>query len=132
MPPTSFMDLINRVFKEYLDRFVIVFKDDILVYSKIEEEHEEHLHLTLQRLREHQLYAKYKKCEFSLSKVAFLGHIVTNGGIKIDPTKVAGVKEWPRLKNASEVIIFLGSSYSDVGHYIVALSSTEAEYIALT
>ncbi|XP_060974075.1 uncharacterized protein LOC133039244 [Cannabis sativa] len=101
--PAAFMDLMNRVFKEYLDQFVIVFIDDILIYSKTEEEHEEHLRLTLQRLREHQLYAKYKKCEFWLSEVAFLGHIVTSGGIKVDPAKVAAVKEWPRPKIASEV-----------------------------
>ncbi|XP_060963693.1 uncharacterized protein LOC133033109 [Cannabis sativa] len=106
--PAAFMDLMNRVFKEYLDQFVIVFIDDILIYSKTEGEHEEHLRLTLQRLREHQLYAKYKKCEFSLSEVSFLGHIVTNGGIKVDPAKVAAVKEWPRPKTASEVRSFSG------------------------
>ncbi|XP_060969706.1 uncharacterized protein LOC133036944 [Cannabis sativa] len=105
--PAAFMDLMNRVFKEYLDQFVIVFIDDILIYSKTAEEHEEHLRLTLQRLREHQLYAKYKKCEFWLSEVAFLGHIVTNGGIKVDPAKVAAVKEWPRPKTALEVRSFL-------------------------
>ncbi|KAM6556128.1 hypothetical protein CsatB_003147 [Cannabis sativa] len=103
--PAAFMDLMNRVFKEYLDQFVIVFIDDILIYSKTEEEHEEHLRLTLQRQREHQLYAKYKKCEFWLSEVAFLGHIITNGGIKVDPAKVAAVKEWPRPKTASESTI---------------------------
>ncbi|XP_062093969.1 uncharacterized mitochondrial protein AtMg00860-like [Humulus lupulus] len=107
MPPTSFMDLMSRVSKEYLDQFVIVFIDDILVYSKTEEEHEEHLRLTLQQLREHQLYAKYKKCEFLLSEVGFLGHIVTAGGVKVDPAKIVAVKEWPRPKNASEVISFL-------------------------
>ncbi|XP_062118741.1 uncharacterized mitochondrial protein AtMg00860-like [Humulus lupulus] len=103
------MDLMNRVFKEYLYYFFIMFKDDILVYYKTQEEHEEHLHLTLQRLREHQLYVKYKKCEFWLSEVAILGHIVTNVGIKIDPITVAAMKEWPRTKNACEIRSILGS-----------------------
>ncbi|XP_062103593.1 uncharacterized mitochondrial protein AtMg00860-like [Humulus lupulus] len=99
---------------EYLDQFFIVFIDDILVYSKTREEHNEHLHFTLQRLREHQLYVKDKKCEILLSEVAFLGHIVTNRGIKIDPAKVATVKELPISKNASEVKCFLGL----VGYYM--------------
>ncbi|XP_062086074.1 uncharacterized mitochondrial protein AtMg00860-like [Humulus lupulus] len=102
------MDLMNRAFNEYLDQFVIVFIDDILVYSKAEEEHEEHLRITLQRLREHQLYAKYKKCELWLSEVGFLGHIVTDGGVKVDPAKIAAVKAWPRPTNASKVRSFLG------------------------
>ena len=79
--PTTFMDLMNRVFKDYLDKFVIVFIDDILIYSCSEEEHERHLGLVLQRLREHQLYVKFKKCEFQLPQVAILGHIVGKYGI---------------------------------------------------
>ena len=75
--PSAFMDMMNRVFKDYLDKFVIVFIDDILVYSQIEADHATHLRLVLQRLRDHQLYAKFKKCEFWLQEVQFLGHIVT-------------------------------------------------------
>ena len=86
--PAYFMYLMNNVFMEYLDKFVVVFIDDILVYSKNEEEHEEHLRLVLQKLRENQLYAKFSKCEFWLKEVLFLGHVITDGGIAVDPSKV--------------------------------------------
>ena len=92
--PAYFMNLMNKVFMEYLDKFVVVFIDDILIYSKSDKEHEEHLRLTLEKLREHKLYAKYSKCEFWLNEVGFLGHIVTGGGIVVDPSKVAAVSEW--------------------------------------
>ncbi|XP_060973967.1 uncharacterized protein LOC133039156 [Cannabis sativa] len=85
--PTAFMDLMNRVFKDFLDNFVIVFIDDILVYSRSEAEHEQHLRMVLQRLRDHKLYAKFKKCEFWLSQVSFLGHIFGKDGIMVDPGK---------------------------------------------
>jgi hypothetical protein len=85
--PAYFMYLMNKVFMEYLDKFVVVFIDDILVYSGNEEEHEEHLRLVLQKLRENQLYAKFSKCEFWLNKVSFLGHVITDGGIAVDPGK---------------------------------------------
>ena len=106
--PAAFMDLMNRVFKEYLDKFVIVFIDDILIYSKTKEEHEDHLRKTLQRLKEHQLYAKLKKCEFWKEEVAFLGHIVTKNGVAVDPVKIEAVRDWPRPKNATDVRSFLG------------------------
>jgi hypothetical protein len=83
-----FMYMMNKVFMEYLDKFVVVFIDDILVFSKNEEEHAEHLRLVLQKLRQHKLYAKRSKCEFWLKEVSFLGHIVFNGGIAVDPSKV--------------------------------------------
>ena len=86
--PTKFMDLMNRVFRPYLDRFVIVFIDDILVYSRSESEHERHLDLVLQTLRRHQLYANFNKCEFWLSRVGFLWHVVSADGIYVDPQKV--------------------------------------------
>jgi hypothetical protein len=82
--PTLFMDLMNRVFQPYLDKFVVVFIDDILVYSKSYEEHEQHLRQTLQTLRNRQLYAKLDKCDFWLKKVTFLGHVVSSEGIFID------------------------------------------------
>ncbi|MCO6516945.1 MAG: hypothetical protein J6586_10735, partial [Snodgrassella sp.] len=106
--PAAFMDLMNRVFKDYLDKFVIVFIDDILIYSRSEEEHERHLGLVLQRLREHRLYAKFKKCEFWLPQVAFLGHIVGRDGIQVDPSKIEAVRDWPRPRNVAEVRSFLG------------------------
>jgi hypothetical protein len=89
--PTYFMYLMNKVFMEYLDKFVVVFIDDILVFSRNEEEHEEHLRLVLQKLQDHQLYAKFSKCNFWLKEVSFLGHIITDGGIAVDPSKVQDV-----------------------------------------
>ena len=85
------MDLMNRVFKDYLDRCVIVFIDDILIYSHSLEEHAEHLRIVLNILKQKQLYAKFKKCEFWLEKVAFLGHVVIKDGVSVDPGKVEAV-----------------------------------------
>ncbi|XP_073033805.1 uncharacterized protein [Primulina eburnea] len=106
--PAAFMDLMNRIFKPYLDKFVVVFIDDILVYSPSEEEHGEHLRLTLQTLREKELYAKFKKCEFWLKSVAFLGHIISEQGVSVDPKKVEAIKGWPQPKTVTEVRSFLG------------------------
>ena len=89
--PAYFMYLMNKVFMEFLDKFVAVFIDDILVFSKMEEEHAEHLRLVLQKLMEHKLYAKQSKCEFWLKEVSFLGHVVSNGGMAVDPRKVRDV-----------------------------------------
>jgi hypothetical protein len=93
---------------EYLDKFVVVFIDDILVFSKNEEEHEEHLRLVLQKLRENQLYAKLSKCDFWLREVSFLGHVISDGGIAVDPSKVQDVLNWNPPKNVSEIRSFLG------------------------
>ncbi|KAA0053491.1 DNA/RNA polymerases superfamily protein [Cucumis melo var. makuwa] len=106
--PTVFMDLMNRVFKDFLDTFVIVFIDDILIYSKTEAEHEEHLHQVLETLRANKLYAKFSKCEFSLKKVSFLGHVVFSEGVSIDPAKIEAVTSWPRPSTVSEIRSFLG------------------------
>ncbi|XP_057960665.1 uncharacterized protein LOC131152809 [Malania oleifera] len=106
--PAVFMDLMNRVFHQYLDQFVVVFIDDILVYSKSAEEHEEHLSIVLQVLREKKLYAKLKKCEFWLEQVTFLGHVVSKGGISVDPSKIEAVVDWVRPKNVHEIRSFLG------------------------
>jgi hypothetical protein len=86
--PTYFMYLMNKVFMEYLDKFVAVFIDDILDYSRSEEEHEDHLRLFLQKLGDHKLYNKLSKCEFWLNQVAVLGHIMSKGGISVDPSKI--------------------------------------------
>ena len=86
--PAYLMNMMNKVFMEFLDKFVVVFIDDILVYSKNEEEHKEHLRLVLGKLREHHLYAKFSKCEFWLKEVRFLGHVISGGAIAVDPTKV--------------------------------------------
>ncbi|GJX61920.1 putative nucleotidyltransferase, ribonuclease H [Tanacetum coccineum] len=106
--PAVFMDLMNRIFHEYLDKFVIIFIDDILVYSKSEEEHEQHLRIVLEILRQKKLYAKFSKCEFWLQQVAFLGHIVSADGIIMDPSKVEAITKWPRPTTVTEVRSFLG------------------------
>ncbi|CAA0809319.1 Uncharacterized mitochondrial protein AtMg00860, partial [Striga hermonthica] len=106
--PTVFMDLMNRVFHPFLHQFVIVFIDDILIYSKRQEEHEEHLRAVLSTLRREMLYAKFSKCEFWLQRVAFLGHIITSAGIEVDPSKIAAVQNWSAPNNPSEVRSFLG------------------------
>ena len=89
--PITFMDLMHRIFQPYLDQFVIVFVDDILIYSQSEWEHEYHLRIVLQLLRDHQLYAKFSKCEFWLTEVRFLGHVVSASGVSVDPEKVEAV-----------------------------------------
>ncbi|KAL0551253.1 hypothetical protein IC582_010339 [Cucumis melo] len=106
--PAVFMDLMNRVFREFLDTFVIVFIDDILIYSKTEAEHEEHLRIVLQTLRDNKLYAKFSKCEFWLKQVSFLGHVVSKAGVSVDPAKIEAVTGWTRPSTVSEVRSFLG------------------------
>ena len=106
--PTAFMDFMNQVFCPYLDRFFIVCIDDILVYSRSELEHERHLGLVLQTLRWYQLYAKFRKCEFWLSRVGFLGHVVSTDGIYVDPQKVEVVANWEQPTTVTEVLSFLG------------------------
>jgi hypothetical protein len=98
---------MNKVFMEYLDKFVVVFIDDILIFSKMEEEHEKHLRMVLEKLRSNQLYAKFSKCEFWLTKVAFLGRVIAAGGISVDPSKVKDVFNWMPPMNASEIQSFL-------------------------
>ena len=96
--PAAFMDLMNRIFRPYLDQFVIVFIDNILIYSGSGEEHAEHLRIILQTLLEHQLYAKLSKCQFWLDSVTFLGHIVSAEGISVDPQKVEAILNWKPLR----------------------------------
>jgi len=106
--PTAFIDLMNRVFRPFLDKFIVVFIDDILIYSRNNEEHAQHLRLVLKTLREHKLYAKLKKCEFWLEQVVFLGHVVSKEGIKVDPQKIKAIVDWPRPTNVTEIRSFLG------------------------
>jgi hypothetical protein len=101
--PAYFMNLMNKVFMEFLDKFVVVFIDDILIYSKSEEEHATHLRLILETLREHQLYAKFSKCEFWLKEVGFLGHVLSAGGISVDPKKIKSVIEWEAPTTQTEI-----------------------------
>ena len=106
--PTVFMDLMHKVFQPYLDQFVVVFVDDILVYSKSEKEHEDHLRIVLQALREHRLYTKFNKCKFWLSEVRFLGHVISASSVSVDPKKVEAVMSWERPRSVFEICIFLG------------------------
>ncbi|XP_058760196.1 uncharacterized protein LOC131633499 [Vicia villosa] len=106
--PAVFMDYMNRVFQPYLDQFVVIYIDDILIYSRTIEEHMEHLRIVLSVLREKQLFAKFSKCEFWMSEVKFLGHVICGGGVAVDPSKVEAVINWERPKNATEVRSFLG------------------------
>ncbi|GJZ08881.1 putative reverse transcriptase domain-containing protein [Tanacetum coccineum] len=106
--PAVFMDLMNRVCKPYLDKFVIVFIDDILVYSKNKQEHKEHLKLILELLKKEELYAKFSKCEFWIPKVQFLGHVIDSKGIHVDPAKIEAIKDWASPKSPTEIRQFLG------------------------
>jgi hypothetical protein len=105
--PAYFMYLMNKVFMEYLDKFIVVFIDENLIFSKTEEEHEKHLRLVLEKFRSNKLYAKFSKCEFWLTEVAFLGHIISAGGVSVDPSKVKDVLNWMPPTNASEIRSFL-------------------------
>ena len=100
--------LTHRVFQPYLDQFVVVFVDDILIYSQSEWEHEGHLRIVLQLLRDHQLYVKFSKCEFWLTEVRFLGHVVSASGVSVDLEKVEAVMSWERPKSVFEIRSFLG------------------------
>ncbi|KAF8046932.1 hypothetical protein N665_3324s0001 [Sinapis alba] len=106
--PATFMKMMNGIFRDFLDEFVIIFIDDILVYSKNKEDHEKHLRAVLGRLREQQLFAKLSKCSFWQRSVGFLGHIVSEQGISVDPEKIRAIQGRPRPKNATEIRSFLG------------------------
>jgi hypothetical protein len=108
--PSYFMYLMNKVFMEYLDKFVMVFIGDILVYSRSEEEH---IRLALQKLQEHRLYAKLSKCEFWMKQVAILGHVISKGSISVDPSKVQDVLSWNVPTSVGDIQSFLGL----VGYY---------------
>ena len=107
------MDLMNRVFKPFLDRFVIVFIDDILVYSHSKKEYQEHFWIVFETLRAHKLFAKFSKREFWLSSVSFLGHVISDKGISVDPKKIKVLRDWKRPTTVTEIKSFLGL----VGYY---------------
>jgi hypothetical protein len=106
--PAFFVNLMNSVFMDYLDKFVVVFIDGILIYSQSEEEHVGHLRMVLQRLREHQLYAKLSKCEFWIDEVLFLGHIINKEGLNMDLKKVADIMNWKAPTDARGIKSFIG------------------------
>eukprot|EP00253_Pinus_taeda_P011652 PITA_11652 len=106
--PATFMCLMNSIFHPYLDRFVLIFIDDILIYSRTIEEHYEHLRRVLQTLREHQLYAKFSKCDFFKEEIQYLGHVITKEGIAVDPEKIKAIMDWPVPKDVTDVRSFMG------------------------
>jgi hypothetical protein len=135
--PTIFMCLMNGVFKDYLDMFVIVFLDDILVYSKSEEENEQHLMMVLRVLREHQLYAKLRKFSFYQKKIHYLGHIISKDGIVVDLEKIESIREWSMPKNVTEVRSFMGlagyyrrfiTGFSRIAYPITSLQTKEKKF----
>ncbi|GJS07103.1 reverse transcriptase domain-containing protein [Tanacetum coccineum] len=137
--PAVFMDLMNQVCKPYQDKFVIVFIDDILIYSKSkEEEHEVHLRLVLELLRKEKLYAKFSKCEFWLQEVHFLGHVVNQNGIHVDPSKIEAVKNWKAPTTPSEIRSFLGlagyyrrfiANFSKIAKPLTSLTQKNQKYV---
>ena len=126
--PAVFMDLMNRVCRPYLDKFVIVFIDDILIYSKTKADHEQHLKLILDLLKREQLYAKFSKCEFWIKEVQFLGHIVNENGVQVDPSKIEAVKSWNQPKTPTEIRSFLGLA----GYYRRFISNFSKIAVPLT
>ncbi|WVZ63412.1 hypothetical protein U9M48_013046 [Paspalum notatum var. saurae] len=136
--PAFFMYLMNSVFMNELDKFVVVFIDDILVYSKNEKEHEEHLRIVLSCLREHKLYAKFSKCAFWLKEVAFLGHILSAKGVAVDPSKVEDVLNWKQPQTVTEIRSFLGlagyyrrfiKDFSRISKPMTALTQKNAKFV---
>jgi hypothetical protein len=105
--PAHFMYLMNSVFMPELDKFIMVFIDDILIYSKSKEEHVQHLQVILQRLQDHQLYAKFSKCAFCLKEVSFFGHVISAEGIAVDPSKIQEVLDWKSPKSVTQIRSFL-------------------------
>ena len=129
--PDAFMSLMNGIFKPYLDLFVIVFIDDILVYSKSKKEHEEHLRMVLEMLREKKLYVKFSKCEFWINSVSFLGHVVSKDGVMVDPSNIEAVKSWVRPTNVIEVRSFVGLA-SYYCRFVKGLSFVASQLTNLT
>jgi hypothetical protein len=135
--PTIFMCLMNGVFGEYLYKFVIVFFDDILIYSKSEEEHEQHLKMVLQVLREHHLYSKLSKCSFYKNQIHYLGHIISEEGTIVDIENIKAIRGWSALKNVTEVRFFMGlvgyykrfiAGFSKIAHSITSLQKKGVKF----
>jgi hypothetical protein len=135
--PAIFMCLMNGIFRDYLDKFVIVFLDDILVYFKSEEEHEQHLRMVLQVIREHQLYAKLRKCSFYQKQIHYLGHIISKDEIVVDPENIEAIIEWSVPKNVMEVRSFMGlagyyrrfiAGFSRIAHPTTSLQRKEKKF----
>ena len=129
--PAMCMALTNKIFAPYLDSFIVVFIYDMIVYSKSREEHEQHLRMSLQLLRDNPLYAKLSKCEFWLEQVVFLRYIISKEGLAVDPTKIEAVVNWERLKNVTEVRSFFGLA-GDYRRFVKSFSMISAPLTKLT
>ncbi|KAI3723666.1 hypothetical protein L2E82_35421 [Cichorium intybus] len=136
--PTVFMDLMNRVCRRYLDKFLIVFIDDILIYSRSKEDHEQHLRLMLDLLKEQKLYAKFSKCEFWIREVHFLGHVVGKEGIHVDPAKIEAIKKWEAPRTPTEIRQFIGlagyyrrfiENFSKIAQPLTALTQKDRKFL---
>ena len=136
--PSTFMQLMNSIFMEYLDKFIVVFIDDILIFSESHEEHGHHIQLVLQKLREHQLYAKFSKCEFWKDSVEFLGHVLSGKGVSVDPSKIATVQQWESPKSVFQIRSFLGlagyyrrfiEGFSKIAKPMTELLKKETKYV---
>jgi hypothetical protein len=135
--PVTFMCLMNNILNKFLEKFVLVFIDDILISSKNKEEHEENLRLVLQVLREHHLYAKFIKCDFFQKKVHYLGHVISKEGVAVDLDKVRSIMEWPTSKDVSDIRSFMGlagyyrrfiKGFSKIGCLITALQKKGTKF----
>jgi hypothetical protein len=135
--PTTFMFLMNNVLNKFLDKFVLVFIDDILIYSKNREEHKEHLRPVLQVLREHKLYAKFIKCDFFQKHVHYLGHVISKEGVAVDPAKIKSIMEWTTPRDVSNIRFFMGlagyyrrfiKGFSKIGCLITALQKKGVKF----
>jgi hypothetical protein len=136
--PATFICLMNNILSKFLDKFVLVFIDDILIYSKNREEHEEHLRLVLQVLREHQLYAKFSKCDFFQKQIHYLGHVLSKEGVVVDPDNIRSIMEWPTPKDVSDIRSFMGlagyyrrfiKDFSKIGCPITALQKKGKKFL---
>jgi hypothetical protein len=136
--PATFMTLMNNIFREYLDKFVIIYLDDILIYSKTKEEHLQHVRIILETLRKHKLYAKINKCELVRTSVEYTGHFISAQGISVDPRKITTIQQWPAPTNVSELRSFLGlasyyrkfvQGFSAIASPLTALLHKDKEYI---
>ncbi|KAD6454446.1 hypothetical protein E3N88_09152 [Mikania micrantha] len=135
--PAAFMDMMNRICKPFLDKFIVVFIDDILIYSKTHEDHSNHLRILLELLRQEKLYAKFSKCAFWLPEVQFLGHVINASGIQVDPSKIEAISKWEIPKTPTEVRSFLGlagyyrrfiQNFSRIAIPLTALTRKSAKY----
>ncbi|GJR84184.1 putative reverse transcriptase domain-containing protein [Tanacetum coccineum] len=129
--PAVFMDLMNRVCKPYLDKFVIVFIDDILIYSRNKEEHANHLRIILELLKKEKLYAKFSKCDFWIHIVQFLGHLIDSQGLHVDPAKIEAVKNWTSPTTPTEIRQFLGLANQESAFQLLKQKLYEAPILAL-